>query len=264
MRWFQISPTSYCRFVLATLRRGGSALAVGALAVASCGIAGASASRIANPDRRVLADQSTTRVLTLVYKGSGMGKIVQHVDNRPGHAGAAYDDTYTKQVHWTISWRITIEDGLIVAVGEPTGTVGGTASADIRSRPGASCKGKVTGLVLGGRPYIPTTLEVVAMTKQYITVRLAAGSSSYGSLPLSWADVPTCPAAVFGAVSPIYTYSSAVVAWNKSVDPQFTIALFNNYRIRPDSFGKTWEFPPEAPQKSVIFRWSSRVAYAGF
>ena len=158
-------------------------------------------------------------------------------------------------------------------MGDPTGEVFGTARAVVLSEPGLSCAGylRKPGAIVG-KPYIPTLFQVIKTTPTSFTIRLEG-------LPLNWADADSkdlvsvdvigstanssCFAAV-GAIAVAHTNSPAVIAWFKGVDPVFTISKADNYlKVRPNTFGKKWQFPPVADQKQVTLAWRSRITIAG-
>ena len=159
---------------------------------------------------------------------------------------------------WSISWKVTIDDGQIVKLSKPTGEVSGTASADQKSVP-SKCSDEVELPVDAAlRQYVPTEFEVVAQTKSSITVRLRG-------FPVAWAAAPRCTAAE-GTVSHVaVTYTPASVAWSKSWgQPEFTIAPFNNFKITPASVGNRFPFAPVGINKKVVFDWSGRLKIAKF
>jgi hypothetical protein len=212
--------------------------------------------------QRAPAGRSVTRVLKIVYSRSGEAENVQHRDNRSGHGGSAYDDTYSKNVAWKISWLVKIEGDKIVNVGAPIGKVTGTGKAVVGSSPTESCSGKVA--LPGGkaRPYVPVNFVVMGTPQQFITVELTYQSPYSEMIPLAWADIPSCAAAVLLPVQRfVLGTNKAIATWGSSEQPEFKIALFNNFKITPNSFSHVWRFGPQgAGQKKFVYRWSSVIA----
>ncbi|HVA07190.1 MAG TPA: hypothetical protein VNG12_10670 [Acidimicrobiales bacterium] len=234
-------------------------MVVGVAGCAGYGAAGATASGAAATGQRAVAGQSAVRTFTFVYAGSGFVQVAQHVDNRPGHAGSAFDDTYTEKVKWSISWPITIDNGQLGPIGVPTAEVTGTASAEFPAPGGTpSCSGPVTLPVANGKPYIRENFNVINTTQQFITVRIEG-------FPLQWADSPSCPSGADVPGNVQTTGSPAATAWvNSWGQPEFKIALLNNYRITPFSVGNTFPFAPVGINTKVIFNWNARLTIAGF
>ena len=129
----------------------------------------ATVSSSATLNDRAVGRGSGSRTLTFVYDGSAFVLDRQHVDNRPGHSGPEFDDTYTTQVHWSIAWKVTIEDERVL-VGTPTATVTGTDSADANSAGHSSCKGNVEVPVVDGKPSVRTNFVIVSRTQQFLTI----------------------------------------------------------------------------------------------
>ena len=241
--------------------RGGFAGLVVIAAAAACvaGTVGAEASGSAAGGQQGRAGRSVTRTLKFVYDGSAFVQVRQHVDNRPGHSGDAYDDTYTKQVKWSITWPVTIEPERVL-VGTPTATVSGTSSADVHSAGHSSCDSPVALPVANGKPYVGTNLVVVDRTPQFLTVRLER-------FPAFWAASPSC---LDGQTAPAQVPQpdgAPGQAWVKSWGaPEFKVALFNNYKITPASIGNRYGYPLPAGNiwKKVTFDWSARLTLEGF
>ena len=217
----------------------------------------ATVSSSATLNDRAVGRGSGSRTLTFVYDGSAFVLDRQHVDNRPGHSGPEFDDTYTTQVHWSIAWKVTIEDERVL-VGTPTATVTGTDSADANSAGHSSCKGNVEVPVVDGKPSVRTNFVIVSRTQQFLTVRLEG-------FPPGWATAPSCDIAASGYVP--QPDGPAGVKWVYSWgQPEFKIALFNNYKITPAEVGNRYPapLPPNNIWKKVMFDWSGRLTIEGF
>jgi hypothetical protein len=199
-----------------------------------------------------------TRVVTIRYTGTGSSLKVQHVDNRPGHGGSNFDDTYKKDASWDITWDITITDGQVTAVSDPKGTVTGTTSAQILSQPAGSCSGPV-GLEpdAAGALKVPMTVSVVGTTPTAINMELGT------SVPLGW-GFSTCVAAAAAVQLPVADYA-AYTTWAQDTLPRFSLSL-PSYQLQADpvTLNKTWPFPPvSADYKAESQHWTSQITVTG-
>ncbi len=180
-------------------------------------------------------------------------KKVQHVDNRPGHGGSDFDDTYKKDVTWDITFDITITDGQITAASDPKGTVTGTTSAQILSQPSASCNGPV-GLV----PDATGALKV-PMTISAHTTPTAIEMELEGGVPLGWGFSP-CFASSSAVALPVGDYAAYQV-WAKDTVPRFSLSLPSlQLQTEPITLSGTWPFPPvNADYKVEAQHWTSQI-----
>ena len=199
-----------------------------------------------------------TRVVTIRYTGTGSSLKVQHVDNRPGHGGSDFDDTYKKDASWDITWDITITDGQVTAVSDPTGTVTGTTSAQILSQPADSCSGPV-GLEpdAAGALKVPMTIRVVGTTPTAINMELRT------SVPLGW-GFSTCFASAAAVELPVADYA-AYQTWAENILPRFSVSL-PSYQLQADpvTLNQTWPFPPvSADYKAEAEHWTSQITVTG-
>lgn len=193
------------------------------------------------------------RVLTILYTGSGSASKAQ------------YNDTYKKDASWEITWKVTISDGQVTDISKPTGTVSGSVTANYPDHPNngvTSCTGGL-GLPGGSEPEIPITLRVMSTTSAFITMQFRQSGNEIGAqgiVPIYWAFSPCS----MDATNVMGDWDAATAAkYANQVFQEFTIALANNFQIRPDTFGATYSFGPISFQKSADMRWNSRLTITG-
>jgi hypothetical protein len=194
----------------------------------------------------------------LVYTGAGTAQISQYIDHTKTDVKANWD-VYSKHVKWTVTWKLTFENGVLESIGEPHAKVSGNARALIRSRPVDSCSGSVSLPFADspGKPrtyYAPMSLIVESTTRSWLSMRIDNAS------PLYWAVSPTCASGAVNSVDVATNGDHASVLWfNSWEQPEFDLARHNGLRPRPQSLGGRFHFAPVGIQRQVTWNWHARL-----